>query len=119
MQTIRLRFSIGLLRSSAVHPRTSYISIASGTRPFWGGPAAGGARGQRRWQSVPAQEQGAGAQEGEGSKHPESSGLTTPAPEGANTRNPKTPFYFEAGYAVFAKRRSRPFPPPFVSIPSG
>jgi serine/threonine protein phosphatase PrpC len=30
-----------------------------------------------------------------------------------------TPFYFEAGYAVFAKRRSRPFPPPFLSVPSG
>ena len=29
------------------------------------------------------------------------------------------PFYFETGYAVFAKRRSRPFPPPFLSLPSG
>ncbi|KAI9857532.1 MAG: hypothetical protein M1824_004792 [Vezdaea acicularis] len=31
----------------------------------------------------------------------------------------KTPFYFETGYALFAKRPSRPFPPPFLSPPSG
>ena len=31
----------------------------------------------------------------------------------------KSPFYFEAGYALFAKRPSRPFPPPFLSPPSG
>jgi len=30
----------------------------------------------------------------------------------------KSPFYFEAGYALFAKRPSRPFPPPFLSMPS-
>ncbi len=29
------------------------------------------------------------------------------------------PFYLETGYSVFAKRPSRPFPPPFVSLPSG
>ena len=28
------------------------------------------------------------------------------------------PFYFETGYALFAKRPSRPFPPPFSSPPS-
>lgn len=75
-----------------------------------------GVHQQRRWQSIPARSTD---EEGEGSKQPESSGITTPAPEGAKTTNPKTPFYFEAGYAVFAKRRSRPFPPPFVSVPSG
>ncbi|KAF2278192.1 uncharacterized protein EI97DRAFT_431458 [Westerdykella ornata] len=32
---------------------------------------------------------------------------------------PKSPFYFEAGYALYAKRPSRPFPPPFLSYPSG
>lgn len=31
----------------------------------------------------------------------------------------KLPFYLETGYSVFAKRLSRPFPPPFVSVPSG
>jgi len=31
----------------------------------------------------------------------------------------KSVFYFEAGYALFAKRPSRPFPPPFLSAPSG
>lgn len=40
-------------------------------------------------------------------------------PTHSTPKNTKTPFYFEAGYAVFAKRRSRPFPPPFVSVPSG
>jgi hypothetical protein len=34
-------------------------------------------------------------------------------------RQSKSPFYFEAGYALFAKRRSKPFPPPFLSRPSG
>lgn len=28
------------------------------------------------------------------------------------------PFYFEAGYALYHKRPSRPFPPPFLSLPS-
>jgi len=31
----------------------------------------------------------------------------------------KSPYYFEAGYSIFAKRASRPFPPPFLSKPSG
>jgi hypothetical protein len=46
-------------------------------------------------------------------------GTTTPAPANAQTKRPQSPFYFEAGYAVFAKRPSRPFPPPFLSPPSG
>jgi hypothetical protein len=47
-------------------------------------------------------------------------GTTTPVPDDANPPNPKTkpPFYFEAGYALFAKRHSRAFPPPFLSLPS-
>jgi hypothetical protein len=47
-------------------------------------------------------------------------GTTTPVPDDANPPKPKTrpPFYFEAGYALFAKRPSRPFPPPFLSQPS-
>ncbi|KAF2400477.1 hypothetical protein EJ06DRAFT_432197 [Trichodelitschia bisporula] len=49
---------------------------------------------------------------------------TAPTSSGAEAVSPKTsssraPFYFEAGYALFAKRRSRPFPPPFLSVPSG
>ncbi|KAH0842785.1 hypothetical protein AYO21_04286 [Fonsecaea monophora] len=32
---------------------------------------------------------------------------------------PPYPFYFETGYSIFAKRPSRPFPPPFVFLPSG
>jgi protein phosphatase PTC7 len=31
----------------------------------------------------------------------------------------KLPFKFETGYALFAKRSPRPFPPPFLSPPSG
>ncbi|KAF1959223.1 hypothetical protein CC80DRAFT_323582 [Byssothecium circinans] len=45
-------------------------------------------------------------------------GTTTPLPSNASPPNSKPPFYFEAGYALFAKRPSRPFPPPFLSIPS-
>ncbi|ETN41809.1 uncharacterized protein HMPREF1541_03746 [Cyphellophora europaea CBS 101466] len=30
----------------------------------------------------------------------------------------RSPFYFDTGYAIFAKRPSRPFPPPFLSTPS-
>ncbi|KAH7408280.1 phosphatase 2C-like domain-containing protein [Phaeosphaeria sp. MPI-PUGE-AT-0046c] len=47
-------------------------------------------------------------------------GTTTPVPDDRNPPKAKTqpPFYFEAGYALFAKRPSRPFPPPFLSLPS-
>ena len=45
-------------------------------------------------------------------------GLTTPIPEAALNQKPKSPFYFDTGYALFAKRPSRPFPPPFLSPPS-
>lgn len=45
-------------------------------------------------------------------------GTTTPVPDDAPPPTPKSPFYFEAGYALYAKRPSRPFPPPFLSLPS-
>ena len=45
-------------------------------------------------------------------------GTTTPVPDDASPPPPKSPFYFEAGYALYAKRPSRPFPPPFLSLPS-
>ncbi|KAH8732944.1 phosphatase 2C-like domain-containing protein [Phaeosphaeriaceae sp. PMI808] len=47
-------------------------------------------------------------------------GTTTPVPDDDHPPTPKTrpPFYFEAGYALFAKRPSRAFPPPFLSLPS-
>ncbi|KAH8204807.1 hypothetical protein TruAng_000996 [Truncatella angustata] len=32
---------------------------------------------------------------------------------------PKLPYRFETGFALFAKRTPRPFPPPFLSPPSG
>ena len=48
-----------------------------------------------------------------------SAGRTTPVPDEALQLKPKSPFYFETGYALFAKRPSRPFPPPFLSLPSG
>ncbi|KAK5124242.1 hypothetical protein LTR85_001945 [Meristemomyces frigidus] len=46
-------------------------------------------------------------------------GLTTPVPDDAGQTSSGSPFYFEAGYAGWAKRPSRPFPPPFFSPPSG
>lgn len=45
-------------------------------------------------------------------------GTTTPQPEEVVQSN-RLPYYFDTGYALFAKRPSRPFPPPFLSPPSG
>lgn len=39
-------------------------------------------------------------------------------PQNVESFRTKAPFYFEVGYALFAKRPSRPFPPPFLSLPS-
>ena len=39
--------------------------------------------------------------------------------ESSSQPKPPPPFYLETGYSIFAKRPSRPFPPPFVSLPSG
>lgn len=44
-------------------------------------------------------------------------GITTPVPPQSHAL-PKSPFRFETGYALCAKRPSRPFPPPFLSPPS-
>lgn len=46
-------------------------------------------------------------------------GLTTPIPTETPVNRSPSPFYFEAGYAGWPKRPSRPFPPPFFSPPSG
>nr|POF19890.1 putative protein phosphatase 2c 80 [Quercus suber] len=40
-------------------------------------------------------------------------GLATPIPDDASPSRSQSPFYFEAGYAGWAKRPSRPFPSPF------
>lgn len=55
------------------------------------------------------------------SQHLVSHGVTTTHPDDAAAKRPSAnaPFYFETGYAIFAKRPSRPFPPPFLSLPSG
>ena len=54
-------------------------------------------------------------------RHHTSHGVTTTHPEDEAAKKPSVdvPFYFETGYAIFAKRPSRPFPPPFISLPSG
>jgi serine/threonine protein phosphatase PrpC len=54
-------------------------------------------------------------------QHLISHGVTTTHPDDAAAKKPSVdvPFYFETGYALFAKRPSRPFPPPFLSLPSG
>ena len=46
-------------------------------------------------------------------------GTMTPVPHDDNKPASKSPFYFLTGYAGWAKRPSRPFPPPFFSPPSG
>lgn len=45
-------------------------------------------------------------------------GLKVPTPEEAINQESKSLFYFDTGYALFAKRPPRPFPPPFFSLPS-
>lgn len=51
---------------------------------------------------------------------PTSSGTETQTPDDVKEvqEHSTAPFYFEAGHALFAKRHSRPFPPPFSSPPS-
>ncbi|RMZ84256.1 hypothetical protein DV738_g802, partial [Chaetothyriales sp. CBS 135597] len=46
-------------------------------------------------------------------------GISSPRAE-TPMRSPPlgSPFYFETAYCIFAKRPSRPFPPPFLCIPS-
>lgn len=46
-------------------------------------------------------------------------GTTTPVPDESAVILSNSAYYFEAGYALYAKRPSRPFPPPFLSPPSG
>lgn len=45
-------------------------------------------------------------------------GIITPVPERHDCTLAKSPYRFETGYALCAKRPSRPFPPPFLSPPS-
>lgn len=47
-----------------------------------------------------------------------SHGVSTPIPDDKVCAVSKAPFRFETGYALCPKRPSRPFPPPFVSLPS-
>ncbi|EXJ74812.1 uncharacterized protein A1O5_01508 [Cladophialophora psammophila CBS 110553] len=49
----------------------------------------------------------------------DSSTTTTTTTTSSSPSRPSYPFYLETGYSIFAKRPSRPFPPPFVSLPSG
>ena len=60
---------------------------------------------------------------GHDDKSAQSSGTTTGGPEGATSEAQVddatvSPFRFITGHALFAKRPSRPFPPPFLSVPS-
>lgn len=45
-------------------------------------------------------------------------GITTPVPDRHDWSLAQSPYRFETGYALCAKRPSRPFPPPFLSPPS-
>lgn len=53
------------------------------------------------------------------SSYQSKTGLKTPLPNDGLPQVSNSPFYFDTGYALFAKRPSRPFPPPFLSLPSG
>lgn len=46
-------------------------------------------------------------------------GTITPTPDSAQLSHiARSPYRFETGYALCPKRPSRPFPPPFLSLPS-
>ena len=50
-------------------------------------------------------------------QRPVHAGHTTYHPTPSSPKSPSHPFYLDTGYALFAKRSSRPFPPPF-SVPT-
>lgn len=53
-------------------------------------------------------------------RHLTSEGRTTQPKEFPLANLPRrSPWYLETAYSIFAKRPTRPFPPPFVSYPSG
>lgn len=53
-------------------------------------------------------------------RHIISEGRQTNPDESPQSELPRrSPFYFETAYSGFAKRATRPFPPPFVTLPSG
>jgi hypothetical protein len=95
------------VKTSAVAPRALARQL-----PRRCGPVVSG--GERRRPSsalsVPRREQ---ASVGAGSSPSEIAPRIDPA------TIPKLPFRFETGVALFAKRPPRPFPPPFLSPPSG
>jgi len=45
-------------------------------------------------------------------------GGNTPTPFLDESEKSTSRFFFESGYALYAKRASKPFPPPFLSMPS-
>ncbi|KAK8131293.1 protein phosphatase [Apiospora sp. TS-2023a] len=47
------------------------------------------------------------------------SSVVAPSPPSSETSSARLPFRFETGFALFAKRAPRPFPPPFYSPPAG
>ncbi|GME54663.1 Protein phosphatase 2C-like protein [Neofusicoccum parvum] len=98
--------------SPAKHSATSPPTLVIRLHPA----AAAAAAAAAAWQQPRAYAHSAAAREPK-----TGSGTTTPVPdEAAAVRaRSKSPFYFEAGYALYAKRPSRPFPPPFLSYPSG
>ena len=51
--------------------------------------------------------------------HPELTFSTSATPDTHTLQREVLPFRFETGFALFAKRAPRPFPPPFLSLPSG
>jgi hypothetical protein len=88
-----------LRNRSAVSSASHHLSrIASRSRPHYLSTTT------TRWLPRPAQEPRVGT--------------TTPVPDDHAPSPAKSPFYFEAGYALYAKRPSRPFPPPFLTMPS-
>jgi protein phosphatase PTC7 len=51
--------------------------------------------------------------------YPELTFSTSATPDTHTLQREIPPFRFETGLALFAKRAPRPFPPPFLSLPSG
>ncbi|KAI9838191.1 MAG: hypothetical protein M1838_004661, partial [Thelocarpon superellum] len=96
--------------------RESAFCIAHLQRSRWPRPAAWCIRtlGPRGYGYTSTRRTSTPATTHEASSSSPSSSHTQAHPSGH-----QSPVYFETGYALFAKRPSRPFPPPFLSPPSG
>lgn len=113
MPTVSRRALTSISNLSHIVDRPSRLSLQSTTLLYHGRP--------RHYSEVPSNGSRSVPQTDELPPVTERSGVSSTT-EGAAVDPPRTqpllPFYFQAGYGLHAKRNSRPFPPPFLSLPA-